>query len=185
MNYFLVAYATRIVYIDGMIKLKLDEMLNKRNLTAYALHKQSGLHQSVIGKIKNNQSKALQLAVLDTLCAALQCSPSDLIEYVPETVEPPELPDVPETDGDEYLSIFPEPEIKDITVPVMTEPKKIVDFLVENNMVKKYSDFTNLFRLGIIKIDGVSVKRRAKIHLQKGDKIMLRISINDYRIIAE
>jgi putative transcriptional regulator len=67
-----------------MIKLKLDEMLEKRGMSAYALHKQSGLHQSVISKIKNNKSKALQLDVLDTLCAALNCQPADLIVYESE-----------------------------------------------------------------------------------------------------
>lgn len=59
-------------------------MLEKRGMSAYALHKQSGLHQSVISKIKNNKSKALQLDVLDTLCAALNCQPADLIVYESE-----------------------------------------------------------------------------------------------------
>jgi putative transcriptional regulator len=62
-----------------MIKLKLGEMLDERKMTAYALHIKSGLHQSVISKIKRNMSKALQLDVLDTLCEALECSPCDLI----------------------------------------------------------------------------------------------------------
>jgi putative transcriptional regulator len=64
-----------------MIKLKLGEMLEKRSMTAYALHIKSGLHQSVISKIKNNKSKALQLDVLDTLCKALECQPGELIAY--------------------------------------------------------------------------------------------------------
>jgi putative transcriptional regulator len=62
-----------------MIKLKLDEMLREKNITAYALHIKSGLHQSVISKIKRNMSKALQLDVLDTLCKALECQPGDLM----------------------------------------------------------------------------------------------------------
>jgi putative transcriptional regulator len=62
-----------------MIKLKLDEMLREKNMTAYALHIKSGLHQSVISKIKRNMSKALQLDVLDTLCKALECQPGDLM----------------------------------------------------------------------------------------------------------
>ncbi len=64
-----------------MIKLKLDEMLREKNMTAYALHIKSGLHQSVISKIKRNMSKALQLDVLDTLCKALECQPGELIAY--------------------------------------------------------------------------------------------------------
>jgi putative transcriptional regulator len=68
-----------------MIKLKLGEMLDERKMTAYALHIKSGLHQSVISKIKRNMSKALQLDVLDTLCKALECQPGELIAYENET----------------------------------------------------------------------------------------------------
>jgi putative transcriptional regulator len=68
-----------------MIRLKLDEMLREKNITAYALHIKSGLHQSVISKIKRNMSKALQLDVLDTLCKALDCQPGELIAYENES----------------------------------------------------------------------------------------------------
>jgi putative transcriptional regulator len=62
-----------------MITLKLDELLTERNLTAYALAKKTGLHQSVISKIRRNESQALRLDVLGKLCAALECQPGDLI----------------------------------------------------------------------------------------------------------
>ncbi len=62
-----------------MIILKLDELLTERNLTAYALAKKTGLHQSVVSKIRRNESQALRLDVLDKLCAALECQPGDLI----------------------------------------------------------------------------------------------------------
>ncbi len=62
-----------------MILLKLDELLTERNLTAYALAKKTGLHQSVISKIRRNESQALRLDVLDKLCVALECQPGDLI----------------------------------------------------------------------------------------------------------
>ncbi len=70
-----------------MIKLKLDEMLEKKGWSAYKLHIESGkkLHQSVISKIKNNDSKALQLETLDLLCELLNCQPADLIVYESET----------------------------------------------------------------------------------------------------
>jgi putative transcriptional regulator len=62
-----------------MITLKLDKLLTERNLTAYALAKKTGLHQSVISKIRRNESQALRLDVLDKLCVALECKPGDLI----------------------------------------------------------------------------------------------------------
>ncbi len=67
------------MYIVGMIILRLDELLTERNLTAYALAKKTGLHQSVISKIRRNESQALRLDVLDKLCATLECQPGDLI----------------------------------------------------------------------------------------------------------
>jgi putative transcriptional regulator len=62
-----------------MITLKLDKLLTERNLTAYALAKKTGLHQSVISKIRRNESQALRLDVLGRLCVALECKPGDLI----------------------------------------------------------------------------------------------------------
>jgi putative transcriptional regulator len=64
-----------------MIILRLSELLTERNLTAYALAKKTGLHQSVISKIRRNESQALRLDVLDKLCAALECQPGDLLVY--------------------------------------------------------------------------------------------------------
>jgi putative transcriptional regulator len=66
-----------------MIKLKLNEMLESRGKSAYALHIDSGkkLHQSVISKIRKNESKALQIDTLDLLCKLLECQPADLIVY--------------------------------------------------------------------------------------------------------
>jgi putative transcriptional regulator len=64
-----------------MIILRLDELLTERTLTAYALAKKTGLHQSVISKIRRNESQALRLDVLDKLCAALECQPGDLLAY--------------------------------------------------------------------------------------------------------
>jgi putative transcriptional regulator len=66
-----------------MIRLKLNEMLENRGMSAYALHIKSDkkLHQSVISKIKNNDSKALQLDTLSMLCKLLDCQPADLIVY--------------------------------------------------------------------------------------------------------
>ncbi len=67
-------------------------MLENRGMSAYALHvksletdekgkKKYRLHQSVISKIKNNKSKALQLDILSVLCELLDCQPADLMTY--------------------------------------------------------------------------------------------------------
>ncbi len=61
--------------------MKLDAMLKKRDLTAYALHRRTGLHQSVISKIRHGKAIALRLDVLGKICAALECQPGDLIVF--------------------------------------------------------------------------------------------------------
>ena len=62
-----------------MIEIKLEQLLNERGMTAYALAKQAGLHQSVVGKFRHNVAKAVRLDVLDRICDALGCEPGELL----------------------------------------------------------------------------------------------------------
>jgi putative transcriptional regulator len=80
-----------------MITLKLDEVLEKRKKTAYELHKKTGLHQSVISKLKRNEAKMIALDVLDRICDALYCEPSDLIDYQPNNPKEEKPSSTPET----------------------------------------------------------------------------------------
>jgi putative transcriptional regulator len=80
-----------------MITLKLDEELEKKKKTAYELHKRTGLHQSVISKLKRNEAKMIALDVLDKICDALDCEPSDLIDYQPNNPKEQKPASTPET----------------------------------------------------------------------------------------
>lgn len=62
-----------------MIEIQLEQLLNERGMTAYALAKQAGLHQSVIGKFRHNTAKAVRLDVLERICDALGCEPGELL----------------------------------------------------------------------------------------------------------
>ena len=62
-----------------MIEIQLERLLNDRGMTAYALAKQAGLHQSVIAKFRHNEAKAVRLDVLERICIALECEPGDLL----------------------------------------------------------------------------------------------------------
>jgi putative transcriptional regulator len=93
-----------------MITLKLDEVLEKRKKTAYELHKKTGLHQSVISKLKRNEAKMIALDVLDRICDALYCEPSDLIDYKankPKEEKPSTTPETPEkaASGDDLMTV--------------------------------------------------------------------------------
>jgi putative transcriptional regulator len=69
------------VYNEPVIILTLDEVLKKKGKTAYQVAKSTGLHQSVISKLRRNEAKMIALDVLDRLCDELDCKPFDLIVH--------------------------------------------------------------------------------------------------------
>jgi excisionase family DNA binding protein len=69
------------VYNEPVIILMLDEVLKKKEKTAYQVAKSTGLHQSVVSKLRRNEAKMIALDVLDRLCDELGCKPSDLIVH--------------------------------------------------------------------------------------------------------
>jgi putative transcriptional regulator len=69
------------VYNEPVIILTLDEVLKKKGKTAYQVAKSTGLHQSVVSKLRRNEAKMIALDVLDRLCDELDCKPSDLIVH--------------------------------------------------------------------------------------------------------
>ncbi len=92
---------TFYVYNEPVIILTLDEVLKKKGKTAYQVAKNTGLHQSVVSKLRRNEAKMIALDVLDRLCDELDCKPSDLIVHqsskphnVPQMVKSPSVPDV-------------------------------------------------------------------------------------------
>ncbi len=62
-----------------MIEIQLEQLLTNRGMTAYALAKQAGLHQSVIAKFRHNEAKAVRLDVLERICNVLECEPGELL----------------------------------------------------------------------------------------------------------
>jgi putative transcriptional regulator len=82
-----------------MIILTLDEVLKEKGKTAYRVAKSTGLHQSVVSKLRRNEAKMIALDVLDRLCDELDCKPSDLIVHqsskphnAPQKVKRPLVP---------------------------------------------------------------------------------------------
>jgi DNA-binding Xre family transcriptional regulator len=87
------------VYNEPVIILTLDEVLKKKGKTAYQVAKNTGLHQSVVSKLRRNEAKMIALDVLDRLCDELDCKPSDLIVHqsskshnAPQTLKPQSVP---------------------------------------------------------------------------------------------
>ena len=65
----------------GRIKIKLDDVLNERNLTRYQLSKMTGNRFEVINKWYNGNIERIDSDVLARFCFALNCKVEDIIEY--------------------------------------------------------------------------------------------------------
>lgn len=64
-----------------MIILTLDKVLKDLNLSRYELAKRTGIQYHIIDKYYKNRVTRYDRYVLDRICAALNCSTSDIIEY--------------------------------------------------------------------------------------------------------
>ena len=66
-----------------MIKIHLSRILGEKRITQAELSRQTGIRPSTISDIYNEMSERLNVEHLDRICEYLDCSISDLIEYIP------------------------------------------------------------------------------------------------------
>lgn len=64
-----------------MIRLTLDEYLNRKNITRYELSKRTGIKFQIIDNYYKNKVVRYDSYLLDKICDALDCNIADLIEY--------------------------------------------------------------------------------------------------------
>jgi putative transcriptional regulator len=70
---------------NPMIQIKLNEALEKKGRTVYWLARTSGIpHVTLWNLSKVSTQRSINLNVLSHICAALECKPGDLLEYVPD-----------------------------------------------------------------------------------------------------
>lgn len=67
-----------------MIKFKVKVMLAIREMTQKDLAEKTGIRPPTISAICTNTIKHLPVDALNKICAALDCQPADLMEYVPD-----------------------------------------------------------------------------------------------------
>lgn len=65
-----------------MIILNLDVMMARKKISLGELSERVGITLANLSILKNNHAKAVRFSTLDALCRALDCQPSDLLEYV-------------------------------------------------------------------------------------------------------
>lgn len=65
----------------GSINIKLDSLLNERNISTYELSTRSNIRFQTIQNLRNNVSTRIDFNVLAKICYTLGCKVEDIIEY--------------------------------------------------------------------------------------------------------
>ena len=67
-----------------MIVIHLDVMMAKRKMSLGELSEKVGITLANLSILKNNKAKAIRFSTLEAICQALDCSVSDIIEFIPD-----------------------------------------------------------------------------------------------------
>ena len=69
------------------IKVNLDLMLVKRDMTLTELSERVGITISNLSILKNDKARAIRFTTLNAICRELKCQPGDILEYEEEEDE--------------------------------------------------------------------------------------------------
>lgn len=68
---------------------KLFELLEAQKVSTYYLRQHKIMGQQTYYNLKNGKGK-LGAETIEKLCEALNCQPGDLMEYIPDSSQPPQ-----------------------------------------------------------------------------------------------
>ena len=63
------------------IIVNVDVMLAKRKMSSGELAEKIGITPANLSILKTNKAKAIRFSTLEVICKALDCQPSDILEY--------------------------------------------------------------------------------------------------------
>lgn len=66
------------------IVVNLDVMMARRKMSLNELSQRVDVTLANLSILKNNKAKAVRFSTLEAICAALDCQPGDILEFVPE-----------------------------------------------------------------------------------------------------
>src|SRR5262245_25172250 len=70
---------------NPMISIKLNEALEKKGRTVYWLARTSGIpHVTLWNLSKVSTQRRINLNVLSHICAEVECTPGDVLEFIPD-----------------------------------------------------------------------------------------------------
>lgn len=67
-----------------MINIRLDYVLLDKRMKLKDLAEETGLAVNNLSILKTNKARAIRFSTLNSLCKVLNCTPGDLIEYIPD-----------------------------------------------------------------------------------------------------
>jgi len=70
-----------------MINVRLDYVLLDHRMKLKDLAQATGLAVNNLSILKTNKARAIRFSTLESICKALDCTPGDLLEYVPDEPE--------------------------------------------------------------------------------------------------
>ena len=70
------------------IVVNLDVMLARRKMSLSQLSERVDITLANLSILKNNKAKAVRFSTLESICAALDCQPGDILEFVPDGEAP-------------------------------------------------------------------------------------------------
>lgn len=71
-------------YTFNMITSKLDDLIWQHRTKAKIVAKETGLSESTISNLKNNNTTRYDASTLNLLCKYFNCKVSDILEYIPD-----------------------------------------------------------------------------------------------------
>lgn len=67
-----------------MINIRLDHVLLDRRMKLKDLAAATGIAVNNLSILKTKKARAIRFSTLEALCMALDCTPGDLIEFIPD-----------------------------------------------------------------------------------------------------
>ena len=67
------------------IIVNLDVVLAQRKMRSNELAQNIGITEQNLSVLKTGKAKAIRFSTLEAICKALNCQPSDILEYVEES----------------------------------------------------------------------------------------------------
>lgn len=73
------------------IVVNLDVMLARRKMRLTELSSRVDISLTNLSNLKTGRARAIRFSTLEAICAVLECQPGDLLEFVPDAVDGPDV----------------------------------------------------------------------------------------------